>query len=97
MADNREKTIASRAFFAAIRPLFGGALSQSQVDGVNYILTATKGLPKSYRAYLLATTHHETAKTMMPVRETLANTDRLAIVRRMLGLKRDAMNTALGV
>ena len=26
MADDREKTIASRVFFAAIRPLFGGAL-----------------------------------------------------------------------
>lgn len=73
--------MSNAAFFAAIRPLFGGALSQSQVDGVNHILSATKGLPKSYRAYLLATTHHETAKTMMPVRETLASTDKAAVAR----------------
>lgn len=73
--------MSNAAFFAAIRPLFGGALSQSQVNGVNHILAATKGLPKSHRAYLLATTHHETAKTMMPVRETLASTDRAAIAR----------------
>ena len=73
--------MSTAAFFAAIRPLFAGALSQSQVDGINHILAATEGLPKSYRAYLLATTHHETAKTMMPVRETLARTDKSAVAR----------------
>ena len=69
------------AFFAAVRPLFGGTLSQSQVDGLTTILKATEGLPISHRAYLLATTQHETAHTMQPVRETLAKTDDSAIAR----------------
>lgn len=33
------------------------------------ILKATKGLPRKYRAYILATAYHETAHTMKPVRE----------------------------
>jgi len=33
------------------------------------IIDATKGLPKKYRAYILATAYHETAHTMKPVRE----------------------------
>lgn len=69
------------AFYAAVRPLFGGTLSQSQVDGINVILRATHGLHVTHRAYLLATTHHETARTMQPVRETLAKTDESAIAR----------------
>lgn len=69
------------AFYAAVRPLFGGSLSQSQVDGINVILRATHGLHVTHRAYLLATTHHETARTMQPVRETLAKTDDSAIAR----------------
>lgn len=73
--------MSTAAFFAAARPLFGGTLSQSQVDGLTTILEATKGLPISHRAYLLATTQHETAHTMQPVRETLAKTDDSAIAR----------------
>lgn len=69
------------AFFGAVRPLFGGALSQSQVNGLQHLLSATQSLPIAHRAYLLATAHHETAKTMQPVRETLATTDDQAIKR----------------
>lgn len=69
------------AFYDAVRPLFGGKLSQSQVEGINVILRATHGLHVTHRAYLLATTHHETARTMQPVRETLAKTDDSAIAR----------------
>jgi len=69
------------AFYAAARSLFGGTLSQSQVDGLNVILEATHHLPISHRAYLLATTHHETGRTMQPVRETFAKTDDEAIRR----------------
>ena len=57
------------AFYAAIRPLFGGQLSQPQVDGLTRILAASAGLPRSYRAYILATAFHETAQTMQPIRE----------------------------
>lgn len=57
------------AFFDAIRPMFGGALSQKQVDGVEALLAATGNLPASWRAYLLATAKHETANTMQPIAE----------------------------
>jgi predicted chitinase len=59
------------AFYAAVRPIFGGRMTQKQVDGVEAILTATKGLPVSHRAYVLATAHHETGGGMQPVKETV--------------------------
>lgn len=68
-------------FFHRIRPLFGGRLSQSQVDGTKVLLGATQGLPIEHRAYILATAYHETAHTMQPVRETMASTDAQAISR----------------
>lgn len=55
-------------FFDAIRPHFG-KLSQSQVQGLEILLTATEGLPVEFRAYLLATAKHETAHTMQPIHE----------------------------
>ena len=71
----------SAAFFGAVRPMFGGKLTETQVQGLNILLKATEGLPLTHRAYLLATAHHETAKTMQPVRETLATSDDQAIRR----------------
>lgn len=65
-------------FFAAVRPLFGGSLSQSQVDGINHIVSLwiVHGDSDDRKlAYILATAFHETAQTMQPVRETLAATD----------------------
>lgn len=60
-------------FFAyARRAPFGGRLSQAQVDGINQILDEweSRGLRDDrWLAYLLATTFHETAATMQPVRE----------------------------
>lgn len=61
-------------FFDWIRPLFGGSLEQSQVDGMNYILNAWEAEPKysddlRWLAYALATTFHETAQTMQPIEE----------------------------
>lgn len=67
------------AFFAAVRPLFGGKMTQAQVNGCEALLSATSGLQITHRAYLLATAHLETARTMQPVRETLAGTDEKAI------------------
>lgn len=60
-------------FFATLRArLFGGALTQAQVDGTNAILTEarTRGLidPRQL-AYVLATAYHETGRAMRPVRE----------------------------
>ena len=57
------------AFWNAIRPMFGGVLKQSQVNGIETILAASDGLPISHRAYLLATAKHETADTMQPITE----------------------------
>ena len=61
------------AFFNAIRaPLFGGHLTASQVDGMIRILDymdAKPVLDVRWRAYMLATTFHETGATIQPVRE----------------------------
>ena len=56
------------AFYDSVRQTFG-KLSKSQVQGFEVLLDATKGLPVSHRAYLLATSWHETAHTMQPIRE----------------------------
>lgn len=59
-------------FFAQIRPLFDGRMTQDQVDGCNAILTEwdRRGLTDMrHLAYMLATTYHETAHTMQPIRE----------------------------
>lgn len=58
-----------QAFFKAVRPLFGGKLTQTQVDALNTLLSALYGLPLAYQAYLLATVFHETARTMLPITE----------------------------
>ena len=56
-------------FYARVRPMFGGALSQKQVDGIEAIMAATAGLPDEVQAYLLATARHETDDTMQPITE----------------------------
>jgi len=56
-------------FYARVRPMFGGALSQKQVDGIEAIMAVTAGLPDEVQAYLLATAKHETADTMQPITE----------------------------
>lgn len=58
-----------KEFYDAVRPLFGGSLTQKQVDGLEALLAATAGLPVTHRAYLLATAKHETADTMQPIVE----------------------------
>lgn len=56
-------------FYARVRPMFGGALSQREVDGIEALLAAIAGLPITHQAYLLATVKHETADTMQPITE----------------------------
>lgn len=63
-----------KVFFDEIRqPIFGGFISQSQVDGVSAILDAgdARSLPREYICYALATARHETAAKMQPVRENM--------------------------
>ena len=58
------------AFFNKLRGgLLGPSLENSEVEGLNAILDACKGLPASQTAYCLATAYHETAHTMQPVKE----------------------------
>lgn len=66
-------------FYASVRhSLFGGQLSQTQVDGMEGILnaSASHGDDSSETlAYAMATAFHETGRRMTPVRETFAATD----------------------
>lgn len=74
-----------RIFFGCVRSaIFGGVLRQHQVIGMEKLMAGfEKRLPYGdprWLAYMLATAFHETAATMMPVRETLAKSDDAAIV-----------------
>lgn len=62
-----------RVFFDGVRPIFGGTLAQSQVEGMENILryrdTRYSGVTNDQLAYMLATAYWETAHTMQPVTE----------------------------
>ena len=59
-----------QAFFDQMRAgLLGPILTAQEVDGCNAVLSAMGGCPRAYTAYALATAYHETASTMMPIRE----------------------------
>lgn len=62
-----------KKFYQTVRnAFFGGKLSQTQVDGMESILNeweARKLTDLRQLAYILATTYHETAKTMAPIEE----------------------------
>jgi predicted chitinase len=68
-------TFNSTVFFDSVRDdPFNGVLTQGQVNGMNFILQEWKrqfGVGGDFRhlAYMLATTFHETAYTMMPITE----------------------------
>lgn len=69
-----------KTLFNYLRRAPFGRLTQQQVDGVKEIIAAwdrhflKTDIPKL--AYILATAYHETARTMAPVREGLAKTDK---------------------
>ncbi|SRR6266496_1023437 len=60
-------------FFDTIRPtLFKGSLNQTQVRGCESIIRTWESSSLTdlrWLAYMLATTYHETAKTMQPIEE----------------------------
>lgn len=63
-------------FYDMVRSsLYNGVLSQSQVDGIRYVMSEWKrryGFNNGdirHLAYMMATTHHETAFTMCPITE----------------------------
>lgn len=79
-------TLDDQRFYARCRTdLYGGRLQKPQVAGIAAILDSfRKRQPDGdlrLLAYILATAHHETARRMQPVRETLASSDTLAIRR----------------
>ncbi len=60
------------AFYSALRGpsgIFGKGLTKAQVAGCDALLDAIAHLPLSHQAYLLATSYHETARTMQPITE----------------------------
>lgn len=60
------------AFFASVKAsLFGGALRQEQVDGLNALEKAfgDAGWGMAWASYGLATAYWETARTMQPIKE----------------------------
>lgn len=67
----------SGAFFATLRTsrLLGASIEQSEVDGCNAVLAAcgSDGWGPKWTAYALATAYHETAGTMLPIREYGSN------------------------
>lgn len=72
------------SFFDYVRGhLFDGSLKQAQVDGLTAILDKWEremaDADDRWLAYMLATAHHETGRTMQPVRETFASSDDRAI------------------
>jgi putative chitinase len=61
-------------FYDVLRvPLFHGTMTQSQVDGMEYLLNYAEWhrprLDLRQVAYILATAYHETARTMQPIAE----------------------------
>lgn len=75
-----------RFFFDNVRlALFDGSLKSSQVQGLGAILDKWEAdSPQAddrWLAYMLGTAHHETGRTMQPVRETFASSDAQAISR----------------
>ena len=59
-----------KLFFDAVRTgLLGPKLDEGEVTGCQSILEACAGFPVAWTAYALATAYHETAHTMLPVKE----------------------------
>jgi len=62
---------ANKHFFDTVRPIFGGKLTQGQVEGMSKIVEYGEywGYTAPDTAYSLATTKKETARWMQPIRE----------------------------
>jgi hypothetical protein len=60
-----------KAFYDAIRPAFGGKLSQRQVDGMDALLDEGRDLPLHHMAHVLAHVRRETGGYMAPIKETV--------------------------
>lgn len=74
------ETIDREVFFDEVRDtLFGGELTQGQVDGMNATLDVwllSRLTDLRWLAYILATTYHEVGQRMLPVREGFKTYDK---------------------
>lgn len=73
------ETFNAKTFFDEVRkPLFGGRLTASQVSGMEAKIKEFQKAkwPLSWAAYGLATSYHETARKMQPVKEGLSASER---------------------
>jgi predicted chitinase len=67
---NREAALLDKAkFFSTIRNLLFKSLTVKQVVAIEVILANISKQPINEQAYMLATTYHETATTMLPIAE----------------------------
>lgn len=76
--EERTSSLDLAVFFDQVRTsLFSGALTSGQVQGMEAKLRAFQEAqyPLSWAAYALATSYHETARRMVPVREGLSASD----------------------
>lgn len=59
-----------KLFFDGVRAtILGPKLDEGEVTGCQAILEACAGFPVGWAAYALATAYHETAHTMLPIKE----------------------------
>lgn len=59
-----------KIFFDGVRAgLLGPTLDEGEVTGCQSILEACAGFPVAWTAYALGTAYHETAHTMLPIKE----------------------------
>lgn len=73
--EDQKRQIDLKTFFDDVRgSLFNGKLSATQVKGMEAKIKAFQeaGFPLSWAAYAMATSYHETARKMVPVREGLS-------------------------
>lgn len=76
--EDQRRQIDLKVFFDEVRSsLFNGKLTASQVQGMEAKIKAFQeaGFPLSWAAYAMATSYHETARRMIPVREGLSASD----------------------
>lgn len=72
--EDKKTEIDLKVFFDSVRgSLFNGKLTENQVKGMEAKIKVFReaGFPLSWAAYAMATSYHETAKRMLPVREGL--------------------------
>jgi len=75
-----------KPFFDTVRPMFRrGKMNTAQVAGMEAVVNAGIGMPRSHLACVLATDFHETGQRMQPIREGFSTTN-AGSIRAVTGL-----------